>query len=217
MAKRAGLGVTEIDLSALAATVDVAVPLTPLRVAVMALEPAATAVAIPDELTEATAAFAAAQVAVVLTFPVEPSLYVAVAVNCMAAPGDMLEEAGVTEIDFRVETAFATVSVAVPLMPLRVAVTAVEPAATAVAIPEELIVATAVFAEAQFAVVLIFAVEPSVYVAVAVNCLVAPTAKLAVLGDAEIDASVFGNFMVTELPHPTLARISGRDNKSDNH
>jgi hypothetical protein len=122
----------------------------------------------------------------------------------------MLVEAGVTAIDFRTGATVATVSVAVPLTPLRVAVMALEPAATAVASPEELIVATAVFAEVQVAVVPTFPVEPSLYVAIAVNCWVAPTAMLAVLGDAEIVLSVFGEGAIPATPHPMLAKINGR-------
>jgi len=136
--------------------------------------------------------------------------------NCWVTPVVTLAEAGVTAIDFRVGTAIATVSVAVPLTPLRVAVITLEPAATAVAIPDELIVATTVFADVQIAVVLTFAVEASLYVAVAVNCLVAPTAKLTVPGDAEIDVSVFGKIVVPELPHPVFARIKARENESNN-
>ena len=71
------------------------------------------------------------------------------------------------------------------------AVICVDPEATAVARPLELIVATAVFAADQVAVVVTFAVGLSLYVAVAVNCSVAPTAILPVLGDTEIAVSVF--------------------------
>jgi hypothetical protein len=67
----------------------------------------------------------------------------------------------------------------------------VDPEATAVARPLELIVATAVFAAAQVAVVVTFAVDLSLYVAVAVNCSVAPAARLSVPGDTEIAVSVF--------------------------
>ena len=137
------------------------------------------------------------------------------AVNCRVVPIAKLAGLGVTEIDL--STLAVTVNVAVPLTPLRVAVTALEPAATAVAIPDELIVATAVFADVQLAVALTFAVEASLYVAVAVNCVVAPTAKLTVLGDGEIDVTVFCGVVNTELPHPMLARISDRGIERNNH
>jgi hypothetical protein len=80
----------------------------------------------------------------------------------------MLAVLGDTEIAVGV---FATtLSFAVPLTPPSEAVTVVEPAATPAARPVELIVATVVVATVQLAVAVAFAVEPSVYVAVAVNC-----------------------------------------------
>jgi hypothetical protein len=57
--------------------------------------------------------------------------------------------------------AAVTVSAAVPLTPLIVAVMVVLPEATPVATPEGLIVAVAVLDEDQVAVVLTVAVEPS--------------------------------------------------------
>jgi hypothetical protein len=84
-----------------------------------------------------------------------------------------------------------TVSTAFPAIPFSEAVICVEPEAAAVASPLELIVATAVFAVLQVAVVVTFAVDLSLYVAVAVNCSVAPTARLSVLGDTEMAVSVF--------------------------
>lgn len=68
----AGFGVTAIE-ERVGVTVRVAVPLTPLRVAVSVVVPAATAVASPDA-TVATVGFELVQVAVVVTFPVVPSL-----------------------------------------------------------------------------------------------------------------------------------------------
>jgi hypothetical protein len=77
----ATLGDTETAVSVFAATLSVVVALTPLSEAVTVVEPAATPVARPAELIVATAAFAADQLADAVTFAVEPSLYVAVAVN----------------------------------------------------------------------------------------------------------------------------------------
>jgi hypothetical protein len=130
----------------------------------------------------------------------------------------MLAEVGVTAIEFRTRTAVTTVIVAVPLMPLKAAVMVLEPAATAVAIPEELIVATALFAEVQVAVVLTFPVEPSLYVAVAVNCWVAPGVMLPEDDETPIDVSVFGGGAVTvEVPpHPAIARINGMERERNN-
>jgi hypothetical protein len=72
----------------------------------------------------------------------------------------MLAPAGVTAIEVIV-FAGVTVNGVVPVTPLREAVTLVEPAATPVTRPVELIVAIAVLAAAQVAVVLMFAVELS--------------------------------------------------------
>ncbi|HTU49520.1 MAG TPA: hypothetical protein VMF56_02945, partial [Acidobacteriaceae bacterium] len=100
-------------------------------------------------------------VAVEVTFALELSLYVAVAVNCCVAPAVMLGVAGVTEMAVIVFVAAVTVSMAVPLIPLSEAVTEVVPAATAVVIPAEFIVATPALADIQVAVDVTFAVEPS--------------------------------------------------------
>jgi hypothetical protein len=113
------------------------------------------------ELTVATAVFAAVQLAVELIFAVEPSLYVAVAVNCCVAPVVTLGLPGEIAIEVIVFTGAVTVRVAVPVTPLIAAVMVVEPAATPVANPAELIVATEGVAIVQLAVELILAVEPS--------------------------------------------------------
>jgi hypothetical protein len=55
-------------------TVSEAFPLTPFCVAVTVVDPVPVAVASPDELIVATAVLALAQVDVVVTFAVEPSL-----------------------------------------------------------------------------------------------------------------------------------------------
>jgi hypothetical protein len=53
-----------------------------------------------------------------------------------------------------------------------------------------------------------FAVEPSLYVAVAVNCSVAPTAMLGVAGVTAIDVSVFaGDTPDILLVQPVTARV----------
>jgi hypothetical protein len=88
--------------------------------------------------------------------------------NCWVAPTTILAVLGDTEI--AVSVLVTTLSVAVPLTPLSEAVTAVEPRATAVASPFELMVATAAVATVQLAVAVTSAVELSLYVAVAENC-----------------------------------------------
>jgi hypothetical protein len=206
-------GVTEIPVIvfvAAAVTVRVAVPLTPPCEAVIVDEPVATAVASPTELIVAAALLPDVQVAVEVTFAVEPSLYVAVAVNCCVAPAIMLGLAGVTEIPVTVLAAAVTVKVATPLIPFIEAVTVVEPAASAVASPAELIVATAAFASVHVAVDVTFAVEPSLYVAVAVNCCVAPAVTLSVEGDATMDVSVFPRGGSDEFPLPQPVHTSSR-------
>lgn len=107
----------------------------------------------------------------------------------------------------------AIVRVAVPLSEPRLAVTVVEPVAMAVAIPDEVMVATFAFASVQVAEEVTSAVEPSLYVASAVNCWVAPTARLAVAGEAAIELTTL--VVLPELreelpPQPAAASSSER-------
>jgi hypothetical protein len=69
-------GETAIDaiVFVIAVTFSVAFPLTPLNEAITLVEPAATPVAKPLEFIVATMVFAAPQLAVEVTFAVEPSL-----------------------------------------------------------------------------------------------------------------------------------------------
>jgi hypothetical protein len=93
------------------------------------------------------------------------------------------------------------------------AVTVVEPAATPVAIPDEVMVATFAFASVQVAEEVTSAVEPSLYVALAVNCWVAPTARLAVDGVAAIELTtlvVLPEPMDELPPQPAAASSSDR-------
>ena len=94
----------------------------------------------------------------------------AVAVNCCVLPSVTLAAEGVTEIDVTVGVVVSTSRVAVPFMPLNEAVTEVEPDPLPVANPLALIVAIDDVPTVQVAVELTFAVEPSLYFAVAVNC-----------------------------------------------
>jgi hypothetical protein len=172
-------------------------------------------VASPLEVTVATAGIATVQLAVELTLAVELSLYVAVAVNCCEASTTMVALAGDTEIDVKAAVDAVTLSVADPLIPLSEAATVVEPAVTPVARPLEFIVATPGLATVQLAVELTLAVEPSLYVAVAVNCRVAPTATLGVDDATETDVSVlFGGGLLEEPPaHAVLAITSEREKR----
>jgi hypothetical protein len=142
----------------------VALPVTPLTVAVTVVDPAATPFARPAALIVATLGVPLAQVAVVDTFAVVPSLYVAVAVNCRVAPTCTLAVGGFTAIEVSVTGGGAgveTVNIAVPVVPAMVAVMLADPAVTAVASPLGLIVATLGVPLAQVAVAVTSAVEPS--------------------------------------------------------
>jgi hypothetical protein len=81
IAMPAGLGVTEM-VERIGVTVRVAVPLIPLRDAVIVAEPAATALARPEVFTVATAVFELVQLTLPVRSAVVPSLYLPVAVNC---------------------------------------------------------------------------------------------------------------------------------------
>jgi hypothetical protein len=155
----------------------------------MVVVPAATAVARPLLTIVAVAVLEEVQVACVVISWVVESEYVPVAVNCWVAPAAILAVPGVTAIEFKV--APVTVRVAVfEVLPLKVAVMFVEPAARAVARPLLTIVAVAVLDEVQVTDVVIVRVELSEYVPVAVNCWVAPTALVAVVGATAMEDKV---------------------------
>jgi hypothetical protein len=113
-------GVTAMVVSVLAVTVKAAVPLMPLSDAVIVDVPEATPVAKPEALMEAAAVLELVHVAIDVTFAVEASLYVPVAVNCCVPPAAMLAVAGVTVMVVSVlgTTWAVTVRLAVPLTPL---------------------------------------------------------------------------------------------------
>jgi hypothetical protein len=149
----------------------------------MVAVPAALAVARPLLLTVAVDVLDEVQVTCVVIFWVVESEYVPVAVNCWVVPAALLAVAGVTAMEDRV----GTVRVAVPDLPLKVAVMVEEPAATPVARPLLLTVAVDVLDEVQVTFVVIFWVEESEYVPVAVNCWVSPAGTLAVAGVTAIE------------------------------
>jgi hypothetical protein len=138
----ADTGDTEIDFTTFAVTVSVALPLIPLSEAVIVVDPADTPIASPLELTVAVAELATLQLAEEMT-AVEPSLYVAVAVNCCVPLTAMSAEAGATAMVFTVLVTLETLTVALAVIPFSKAVTVVEPADFAVTSPVELIAATA--------------------------------------------------------------------------
>ncbi len=121
------------------------------------------------------------------------------AVNCCVAPAAREAEAGETAMEERVGAAGVTVSVAVPLTPLMVALRVVMPAAAPVARPA-LTVATLVEELVQLAVAVTSPVDPSDQVPVAVNCWVAPGAMVAMEGETAMLARAGGG--VGPLPEP---------------
>ena len=83
------------------------------------------------------------------------------AVNCCVAPTEIPALAGETAMEVTAFATAVTLSIEFPLTPFSEAVTVVDPEDTAVAMPPELIVATAGVAAVQFAVAVTFAVELS--------------------------------------------------------
>lgn len=126
----------------------------------------------------------------------------------------MVAVAGETATEVRVLGDAATVRVAFPLTLPMAAVTVVEPAATPVATPDAVIVAIFPLASVQVADAVTSAVEPSLYVAFAMNCCVAPMARLAVAGVAAIAVSSLGEplgLRPDEVPpQPAVANSSER-------
>ena len=139
----------------------------------MVAVPAATAVARPLLLTVATDVLDELQVTCVVISWLVPSEYVPEAANCWVTPTGMLGLAGVTDMEDRV--AEVTVRVVLPEILPEVAVMVAVPAATAVARPLLLTVATDVLDELQVTCVVISWLVPSEYVPEAANCWVTPT------------------------------------------
>lgn len=98
------------------------------------------------------------------------------------APAAMLAGAGVTATEESVFAAAVTVSAACALKPFAEAVMVVVPAATALASPAALMVATAVLDDVQVTPDVNGPVVPLLYVAVTLNCCVAPAARVVVAG-----------------------------------
>lgn len=117
----------------------------------------------------------------------------------------------------RVFAGAETVILALPLTPPIVAVMVVEPAASAVAMPEAVIFATFALASVQVADAVTSWEEPSLKVPVALNCSVAPTERLTVVGDAAMAVSVFcegGDDVVP--PQPVLASSRATASEKNN-
>ena len=148
-------------------TVRLAVPVTDPNVAVIVAAPAPTPLTAPPEATVATVEDEELQFTDVVRFCWLRSLKIPVAVNCWVMPEAMLEVEGVTAMEERV--AEVTVSRADVFTEPAVAVIAVWPEATLVAIPLEPMAATAGREVVQLTDVVRFCWVPSEKVPVAVN------------------------------------------------
>jgi hypothetical protein len=189
-------GVTAIDFSVAAVTVRLAEPSTPLAVCVarMVVEPTATAVARPEGLTVAMDVEPELHVTTAgVSVCVEPSLNVAVAVNCCVVPLASFFVAGVTVTNVTVAALTLMVAVAVTAAgadAVVVAMMVVLPGPTAVTTPAEDTVATDVLAEDQVTVVVRFFVVLLLYVPVATSVCVVFAASVVVPGVTATDISV---------------------------
>ena len=137
--------------------------------------------------------------------------------NCCVPPAARLAVAGVTAIELTDGAAAVTSRDAVPLAPSSRPVTVAFPEATAVAVPAPLIVATAVFDTDHVAIDVMFALDPSLYVAVAVKASVSPTAMLAQPGESATEDTALLALVFVELaagaPQPSMNRTVRMVNK----
>ena len=190
---------------------------TPDCVAERVVVPAASAVASPcvpaafDTL--ATAACEDAHVTWAVTSCVLPSEYVPVAVSCTVVPFAACGFVGVTTSE--VSVALVTVTVLVPLTPLRVAETSAVPAETAVARPcVPLLLETvtaALFELAHDACEVRSWKVPSENVPVAVNSVVVPAAIVGSTGFTSIDvrtAFVTVTLVVVDTPPMSAVMVA---------
>jgi hypothetical protein len=140
-------GVTSIDCSVAAVTVNTVEPLIAPDVALIVEVPTPAPLARPDALIVAVAVVPEVHVTVLVRFWVVPSLNVPVAVNCCVAPLVIDGFAGVTAIDCSV--AAVTVSTVEPEIDEDAAAIVEVPTPAPVANPAVVIVAVVVEAEDQ--------------------------------------------------------------------
>jgi hypothetical protein len=186
-------GVTAIDVSAAAVTVNTAVfEVTPPCAAVMFVVPTPTPVASPVVAPIVpTVPVADAHAAVVVRSCVVPSEKCPVAVNCCVSP-----------FAIEVNTAAVVVIVVVPLIdPDAALIVTGPPAFTPVARPVGLIVTSVASDELQVTEFVRFCVEVSLNVPVAVNCCVFPAGIEGFAGVTAIDTSVA--FVTVSVVDPT--------------
>ena len=174
------------------------------EVAEMVVVPAATAVARPLLLTVATDGFEELQVTCAVTSKLVPSEYAPVAVSCWVTPIGMLELADVTRMEDRV--AEVTVREAPPGIPPEVAEMVVVPAATAVARPLLLTVATDGFDELQVTCAVTSWLVPSEYAPVAISCWVTPIGTLELADVTRMEDRVAED-TVREAPPERLPKV----------
>ncbi len=191
-------GVTAIDTSVAAVTVSVVLPEIAPLVAEMVVPPAFNADAKPAALIVAVVVLDDAHVTLAVMFCVELSLYVPVAVNCCVPPAVTEGFTGVTVMDTSV--AAVTVSVVLPEIAPLVADIVVPPAFNADAKPAALIVAVVVLDDVHVTLAVMFCVELSLYVPVAVNCCVLPAVTVGFAGVTAIDTSVAAVTVSVVLP-----------------
>ena len=192
-----------IEVSVAATTVSPVLPLTVPEVAVIVVVPLSVSAVSnpPGEVIVAVVVFDELQVTVEVRFCVDPSLYVPVAVNCVRVPSGTEAFAGVTAIESSV--AAVTFSVALPVMPLTVAVIVVVHGVKALANPPGAMVAYVTFDEAHASVEVRGWLLPSLYVPIAVNCSVRPAATDEVSGATAIDTSVGTTGVTFSVAVPT--------------
>ena len=180
-------GVTAMDTNVALLTLSEAVPVTEPESALIVVDPVPTAVARPEALTAAAPGADEVHVNEGKSC-VLPSSKVPTAVNCWVVPRAIETAFGSTSIDIR--CAATTVRVVVSLTDPTVAVIVVCPAPTVVACPEPLMLATGDEDELHVTPLLKSCVDPSEYVAVAVNCWLMPMASVKSTGVMEIEEIV---------------------------
>jgi len=143
---------------------------------------------LPPLLIVATPVVSELHCTVPVMFCVLPSVYVPVAVNCCVVPSGIDGIAGVTAIV--TSTAGVTVKVVEPEIAPNVAVTLLLPKATLLTSPCPFTVAMLLSAVLQVTELVTSMVLPSLYVPVAANCCVVPSANDGFTGLTANDTSI---------------------------
>jgi hypothetical protein len=181
-------GVKAMEVTIAGVTVRVVVPKKKPSAAVIVDEPVAKVEAMPVVEMDATATFDEDQTTRLVMFAVDPSVYVPVAINGSVSPLATKGFAGVKAMD--VTIAGVTVRVVVPMMEPSAAVMVDEPVARVEAMPVVEMDATATFDEDQPTRLVMLAVDPSVYVPVAINGSVSPLATDGLAGVKVIEVNI---------------------------